>query len=148
MVNERAVVTPQDAAQMLRDNFAEWVQALGMTVLETTPDSATLVMPFDRKLERTGGIVSGQALMALADTAMVIAFCSALGEFRAMATVDNHTTFMRPAMNTGIIAVATVLRVGRTMGFAEARLFTDAPARHLVANVVGSYAVPPQTATA
>jgi uncharacterized protein (TIGR00369 family) len=99
-------------------------------------------MPFDTKLERTGGIVSGQALMALADTAMVIAFCAAAGEFRAMATVDNHTTFMRPVVNTGVVAMATVLRLGRTLGFAEARLYTDADEPVLVANVVGSYAVP------
>ena len=68
---------------MLRDNFAEWVRALDLTVRETTANSATLVMPFNARLERTGGIVSGQALMALADTAMVIAFCAAAGEFRA-----------------------------------------------------------------
>jgi uncharacterized protein (TIGR00369 family) len=127
---------------MLRDNFAEWVRALGLTVRETTADSATLVMPFDARLERTGGIVSGQALMALADTAMVIAFCAAAGEFRAMGTVDNHTTFMRPAANTGIVAIATVLRVGKTMGFAEARLFSDAPKPVLIGNAVGTYAVP------
>jgi uncharacterized protein (TIGR00369 family) len=127
---------------MLRDNFAEWVRALGLTVRETTADSATLVMPFDPKLERTGGIVSGQALMALADTAMVIAFCAAAGEFRAMGTVDNHTTFMRPAASTGVVAIATVLRVGKTMGFAEARLFSDTAKPVLIANAVGSYAVP------
>ena len=127
---------------MLRENFAEWVRALGLTVRETTSHSATLVMPFDPKLERTGGIVSGQALMALADTAMVIAFCAAAGEFRAMGTVDNHTTFMRPAANTGVVAVATVLRVGKTLGFAEARLMSDAPTPVLIANAVGSYAVP------
>jgi acyl-coenzyme A thioesterase PaaI-like protein len=82
---------------MLRSNFAEWVLALNMSVRKTTSNSATLAIPFDKKFERTGGIVSGQALMALADTAMVIAFCSAFGEFRAMATVDNHTTFVRAA---------------------------------------------------
>lgn len=127
---------------MLRDNFAEWVRALNLTVRDTTASSATLVMPFDARLERTGGIISGQALMALADTAMVIAFCTAAGEFRAMGTIDNHTTFMRPAANTGVVAVATVLRTGRTMGFAEARLWSDSPDPALIANAVGSYAVP------
>ncbi len=135
-------LTTVDAEAILRENFAEWVRALGLTVRETTSNSATLVMPFDQKLERTGGIISGQALMALADTAMVIAFCAAAGEFRAMGTVDNHTTFMRPVSNQGVVAVATVLRVGRTMGFADARLYTDAPAPSLIANAVGSYAVP------
>jgi uncharacterized protein (TIGR00369 family) len=143
-VNEReSAVTVAAAEEMLRANFAEWVRALGMRVRETTANSATLVMPFDSRLERTGGIVSGQALMALADTAMVIAFCAAAGRFVAMATVDNHTTFVRPVANTGVVAVATVLRLGRTMGFAETRLYTEGANQLLVANTVGSYAVPP-----
>ena len=141
-MSDRALLSPAAAEQILRDNFAEWVRALGLTVRETTANSATLVMAFDARLERTGGIVSGQALMALADTAMVIAFCAAAGEFRAMGTVDNHTTFMRPASRMGIVAIATVLRVGKTMGFAEARLFSDAANPVLIANAVGSYAVP------
>lgn len=57
-------------------------------------------------------------------------------------TVDNHTTFMRPATNTGILAVATALRAGRTMGFAEARLLTGTLEPQLIANVVGTYMVP------
>lgn len=139
---EQSRLTTDGAEAILRENFAEWVRALGLTVRETTANSATLVMPFDRKLERTGGIISGQALMALADTAMVIAFCAAAGEFRAMGTIDNHTTFMRPVSNSGVVAVATVLRVGRTMGFADARLYTDSSTPALVANTIGSYAVP------
>ncbi|HYV97058.1 MAG TPA: PaaI family thioesterase [Gemmatimonadaceae bacterium] len=128
---------------MLRDNFAPWVRALNLEVRETTADSATLAMPFDAMLHRTGGIVSGQAIMALADTAMVIAFCAQFGEFRAMATVDNHTTFMRPATNTGLLAIASVLRAGRMLAYAEARVVTDTPERTLVAKTVGTYAVPP-----
>ncbi len=137
-------ISIEAAADILSRNFAQWVLDLCMEVRETTAGSATLVMPFDEKLHRTGGIVSGQALMALADTAMVISLCSALGEFRPVATVDITTTFMRPATNTAVIAEATVLRLGRTMGFGQARLLTDSSERQLVANVTGSYSIPPQ----
>ena len=133
----------EEAAELLRRNFAPWVQELHLQVRATSGDSATLVMPFDEKLHRAGGIVSGQALMALGDTAMVIALCSAFGEYRPVFTVDITTTFMRPATNTAIVAEATVLRLGRSMGFAEVRMLTDAPDRQLVANVTGSYSIPP-----
>jgi uncharacterized protein (TIGR00369 family) len=134
-------LTALRAQEILRANFAPWVQALNLTVRDTTAESATLVMPADPKLHRVGGLISGQALMALADTAMVIALCAAVGEFRGFPTVDVHTTFLRPASDTGIVAVATVLRLGKSMAFAEARLSTDSA--QLVANVTGSYAVPP-----
>ena len=136
-------ISVEEAEELLRHNFAPWVLELHLEVRATTDESVTLVMPFDEKLHRSGGIVSGQALMALADTAMVIALCSALGGFRPVFTVDITTTFMRPATNTAVVAEATVLRLGRTMGFGQARLLTDAPKRQLVANVTGSYSIPP-----
>jgi acyl-coenzyme A thioesterase PaaI-like protein len=46
---------------------------LHLKVRKTAEESATLVMPFDEQLLRPGKIVTGQALMALADTAMVMA---------------------------------------------------------------------------
>ena len=138
-----AAISVDEADQILRRNFAPWVLDLNMKVRATTEQSATLVMPFDEKLHRAGGVVSGQALMALADTAMVISLCAALGEFRPVFTVDLTTTFMRPATNTAVVAEATVLRLGRTMGFGEARLLMDTPERQLVANTVGSYSIPP-----
>jgi uncharacterized protein (TIGR00369 family) len=137
-----SAISVEEAEQLLHSHFAPWVLALNLKVRETTDESATLCMPFDEKLHRTGGIVSGQALMALADTAMVLALCSAFGAFRPVVTVDMTTTFMRPAINTAIVAEATVLRLGRTMGFCQVRLLTDTMERQLVANGVGSYSLP------
>ena len=90
-----------------------------------------------------GKIIAGQALMALADTAMVVALWSALGAFRPVATVDMTTTFMRPATQTAIVAEATVLRLGRTLGFCQVRLLMDVMERLLVAHGVGTYSIPP-----
>ena len=136
-------LSTQAATDILRANFAPWVQALNLTVRHTSHDSATLSMPPDASINRAGGIVCGQALVALADTAMVIALCTAVGEFRGFPTVDLNSTFMRPASNADIVAVATVLRLGKTLAFAEARIYSDAAERPLVANVTGSYVVPP-----
>ena len=104
-------------------------------------DSTVLVMPPDDKLHREGGIVSGQALMALADTAMVIALCAAFDGFKPVTTVNMNTTFMHPAANAAVIAEARVLRLGKTMGFCEARLLLDTPQRQMVANATGTYAI-------
>jgi uncharacterized protein (TIGR00369 family) len=100
-------------------------------------------MPFDEQLLRPGRIIAGQALMALADTAMVIALWSALGAFRPVATVDMTTTFLRTATPAAIVAEATVLRLGRTLGFCHVRMLMDTLERPLVAHGAGSYRIPP-----
>ncbi len=58
---------------------------------------AILRLPFSERLCRNGGVVCGQALMAFADTAMVIANVAANRGFRPMTTVDQTTHFMRAA---------------------------------------------------
>src|ERR1700712_2577680 len=77
-----------EASRVLGEVFAPWVQDLGLSIdkLEISPPSpapadwqpgATLRMAFSERLCRAGGIVCGQALMALADTPMVIAVLAA-----------------------------------------------------------------------
>lgn len=66
-------MTPQTAQAFLDKNFAPWVLALQPTVTEISAEQTVLTIPITDALNRTGGIVSGQALTALADTAMVLA---------------------------------------------------------------------------
>ena len=58
-------------------------------------------MPFSERLCRNGGMVCGQALMAFADTAMVIANLAANRGYRPMTTVDQTTHFMRAVIVVG-----------------------------------------------
>src|SRR5947209_162825 len=87
---------------------------------------ATLRMAFSERLCRSGGIVCGQALMALADTAMVIAILTANRGFRPMTTVDQTTHFMKAVTSSDVLADARVVRLGRTMSFGRVTLFSAA----------------------
>lgn len=138
-----AALSVAEAEQLWQSSAPPWLGALQLQVRATTAASATLVMPFDAQLLRPGRIIAGQALMALADTAMVIALWSALGAFRPVATVDMTTTFLRPAGPAAIVAEATVLRLGRTLGFCHVRMLLDTLERPLVAHGAGSYSIPP-----
>jgi uncharacterized protein (TIGR00369 family) len=136
------------ANRVLADNFAVWVRALDLTVVRVDDQSATLRMRFHDDLCRQGGIVSGQALSALADTAMVFAIASASKGYRPMATIDLHTTFMRAVANADVIAEAQVERLGRTMAFARVTMRAsshDAAAKidpsAIVASAVGTFAL-------
>jgi uncharacterized protein (TIGR00369 family) len=80
-------------------------------------------MAFSERLCRHGGIVCGQALMALADTSMVIAILAANHGYRPMTTVDQTTHFMRAVTKSDVLADARVVRLGRTMSFGRVTLF-------------------------
>jgi uncharacterized protein (TIGR00369 family) len=126
-----------EARRVLGDVFAPWVQDLGLSIESIAcappPDAAadwqpgaTLRMAFSQRLCRNGGIVCGQALMALADTAMVIAILAANRGYRPMTTVDQTTHFMRAVTSSDVLADARVVRLGRTMSFGRVTLSSAA----------------------
>jgi uncharacterized protein (TIGR00369 family) len=122
-----------EARRVLGDVFAPWVRDLGLSVerVEFVPPAgaaadwqpgAVLRMGFSDRLCRHGGIVCGQALMALADTAMVIAILAANRGFRPMTTVDQTTHFLKAVTSSDVLADARVVRLGRTMSFGRVTL--------------------------
>src|SRR5450432_4345913 len=123
----------EEARRILGDVFAPWVQDLGLSIssIESAPPpdaagdwqpGAILRMAFSERLCRHGGIVCGQALMALADTSMVIAILAANRGYRPMTTVDQTTHFMRAVASADVLAEARVVRLGRTMSFGRVTL--------------------------
>jgi uncharacterized protein (TIGR00369 family) len=108
-----------DATQLLKTNFAVWVQDLGLIVEEVEPPSATLRLPWSDRLTRHGGAISGQALMAAADTATVIAISGARGSYVEMTTVQLATSFQRPIVGSDVLITATVTKAGRTLAFVD-----------------------------
>ena len=127
--------TIEEARRILGDVFAPWVRDLGLSVdgidYERPEDAgsdwqpgALLRMAFSERLCRHGGVICGQALMALADTAMVIAMVAANRGYRPMTTVDQTTHFMRAVASSDVRADARVVRLGRTMSFGRVTLLS------------------------
>ncbi|MET4086111.1 MULTISPECIES: PaaI family thioesterase [unclassified Bradyrhizobium] len=141
-----------EARRILGEVFAPWVQDLNLAVerLEHLPPSdvvdwqpgALLRMPFSERLCRNGGVVCGQALMALADTAMVIANLAANRGYRPMTTVDQTTHFMRAVSSSDVLADARVVRLGRTMSFGRVTLLSATDNKQ-VAMVSSAFAMLP-----
>jgi uncharacterized protein (TIGR00369 family) len=139
------------ARRLLVEVFAPWVQALDLTVerIDAAPPAAAgsdwqpgavLRMRFSERLCREGGVVCGQSLMALADTAMVFAVAAASGGYRPMTTVDQTTHFLKPLAGADALADARIVRIGRTMSFGRVTLTSAADARP-VAMVASAYAM-------
>ena len=104
-------MTPDTAQTLLDQAFAPWVRALQPSITEISTERVVMTIPVTSDILRVGGIVSGQALAALADTAMVFV------------TLD--TQFLRPASGDSIRAEAEVTRAGRAMIFARCTLISE-----------------------
>lgn len=143
---DNAVFDVAAAQQLLVDVFAPWVQDLQLTVETIHPPGtaggagAVLRMAFSDRLCREGGVICGQALMSLADTAMVFAVASASGRYRPMTTVDQTSHFLKPASNADVLADARIVRMGRSMAFGQVML-TPAFDTKPVAMVSSAYAL-------
>ena len=138
-----------EARRILGEVFAPWVQDLHLAVeqFEFEPDGAAdwqpgaiLRLPFSERICRNGGVVSGQALMAFADTAMEIANLAANRGYRQMTTVDQTTHFMRAVAASDVLADARIVRLGRTMSFGRVTL-TSAADNKPVAMVSSAFAM-------
>ena len=115
-------MTPDDAHALLESHFAQWVRDLALTVTEIDANHVLIRMPLTDHVMRVGGIVSGQALAALADTSMVLAAIGHAGTFKPFATTDLHTQFLRPASGTAVLCDARVVRAGKALVFARAEM--------------------------
>jgi uncharacterized protein (TIGR00369 family) len=140
----------QAASRLMLEVIAPWVQDLGLLVESieagrpagAAPDwqpGAVLRLPFSKKICREGGLVCGQALMALADTAMVFAAAAAWNGHRPMTTIDQTTHFLRP-VNFDVLADARIVRIGRTTTFGRVML-SSASDRRPVGMVSSAYAM-------
>jgi uncharacterized protein (TIGR00369 family) len=106
-------------AAALAQFFAPWVQRLALQVESFDGDSVTLRLPQSAELSRVGGMLCGQAMMAAADTAMVLALVNHFGEFRPCTTVQMNTTFLRPLSNQDALVQGRLVRAGKSLAFGE-----------------------------
>ena len=140
----------QTAGRLMTKIFPQWVQDLALLVesIETVrppgapPDwqpGATVRLPYSRKVCSDGAAVCTQALMVLADTAMVLACSAAWNGYRPMTSIDQTTHFLRP-VNFDVVADARVVRIGRNESFGRVMLL-NAVDRRPIGMAASAYAV-------
>jgi uncharacterized protein (TIGR00369 family) len=139
----------QAAGRMMTEVFPPWVQDLALLVesVETVrppgalPDwqpGATVRLPYAKKLCNDAAVCT-QALMALADTAMVLACSAAWNGYRPMTSIDQTTHFLRP-VSLDVVADARVVRIGRNTSFGRIMLLNAAD-RRPIGMVASAYSI-------
>ena len=132
-------------AATLQETFdrlgAEYVKRLKLRIVSIEANAVTLALPVAPELVHGGGMLCGQAMLAAADTAMLLAMIVALGEFRPMTTVQLQTSFVRPIPKDAesVAVIARVLRLGKTLSYGEVD-FRTADGR-LAAHATTTYAL-------
>lgn len=121
--------------------FADWVRALDPRVEKMACTGVVITIPVTAAIARVGGMVSGQALATLADTAMVIACAGHFRAFRPVATTNLDVQFLRPASGDRVSCTATIVRAGKSLIFTRAVL-TAEPSGKEVATATATFAVP------
>ncbi len=134
-------ISVEDANALLASIFAPWVQALRLEATEMSAEHAVLKMPYSDDLCRVGEMICGQAMISAADTAMVVAIVSAMGDFKPFGTVDLTSNFMRPVSGEGVVLTARIMRMGRSMAFCNTEIH-GANSGKLSAFATGTYALP------
>src|SRR5580700_493300 len=140
----------QAAGRLMIKVFPAWVQDLALLVESVEPvrppgalpdwqPGAVVRLPFSKKICADGEAVCSQALMALADSAMVLACSAAWNGYRPMSTIDQTTHFLRP-VTFDVIADARVVRIGRNTSFGRVMML-NASDRRPVGMVASAYSM-------
>ena len=137
------------AAVLLADLLPPWMLDLSLLVEAVEagrPPGApadwqpgvVIRLPFSLKISRDG-VLCSQALLAVADAAMMLACAAAWNGHRPMSVIDQTMHFLRP-VNFDVMADARIVRVGRTTSFGRVSL-TSAVDRRPVGMVSSAYAM-------
>jgi uncharacterized protein (TIGR00369 family) len=115
--------TPAAGAELMRQFLptSPFVKHLGIQLVELQPDSAVLSLPFSEALITIGTTVHGGAIASLIDTAAMVAAWSAaeVPATRRGVTVSLTVTYLAGAEQEDLLAVARVLRRGRSLVYLD-----------------------------
>ncbi|GGH88901.1 hypothetical protein GCM10007363_02720 [Pseudomonas fluvialis] len=99
-------------------------------------------VPFQARLVRPGGTLSGPTIMALADAAMYAVVLGRLGRVEMAVTANLNINFLARPKPLDLIAEARILRLSRRQAVCEVQLYSQGEEGELVAHVTGTYALP------
>ena len=119
-------MTEDELAALLRARLPA-ADLHGLVVEDAADQDVRLWFPFATGFAGPAGIFSGPVLLGMADTAMYAAAQARLGAARVAVVSTMTTTFLRAAQLEDVVAIARVVRAGRTLMHVEAWLFNHMP---------------------
>jgi uncharacterized protein (TIGR00369 family) len=114
-----------DIQKML--DASPFIAFLGLTVMATDPEKQeiTIRAPMRPEFERRAGSRQwhGGPIASVIDTVGDFALVLMLG--RGLPTINFRVDYLRPAVDTALVAVARVRRAGKSVGLADIDVFDE-----------------------
>lgn len=104
---------------------------IGFRLVEAENGQAVFHMQAGPAHANPMGTLHGGILCDLADAAMGIAYATLLKDDESFTTIELKINYLKPVWNSELIATASVVRAGRTVGLVECEVSDDKG--HLVA---------------
>lgn len=117
------MITRDQAVDILRDDLPAWVQDLGLVVGEVGGFHASVRLPWNRNHSRDGQQLSTSALQAAAESAALLAVCSARGRYVPLTAIQQSTSFFHPVLAQDVLVHAGVTRLDEDFAFTHVSLF-------------------------
>jgi uncharacterized protein (TIGR00369 family) len=135
------MLSAQDVQTLIRAGVP-MAEDIDLRIERVDGERALARVPFNGRLVRPGGTLSGPVQMALADTAMYAVVLGALGRVEMAVTSHLNINFLAKPAPVDLLAEARILRLGRRQAVCEVSLFCAGQEDVLVAHVTGTYALP------
>jgi uncharacterized protein (TIGR00369 family) len=110
---------------------------------ELTTSTIRVRLPVGEANERPGGTVSGPSLMALADCTAWLVIVGQIGPVALSVTTSLHIDFLRKPALVDVVAVGTLLKLGKRLAVAEVALYS-VESDPVVAKAQVTYSIPPR----
>ena len=105
----------KEAQNMLSSVTAPWIQDLDLQIISISELKCKFTLKYSEKIVRAGNIICGQAIVSAADTAMIVAVISAIGEYQEITTVDISCKYLRPLLRGGGLIETEILKLGKNL---------------------------------
>jgi uncharacterized protein (TIGR00369 family) len=133
-----------DVLRQVTEELIPFNKFLGMRVIHVERGLVEIQVPWRDELvgDPMKPAMHGGVISALADTAGGMAIWSALeNPLLRVSTIDLRVDYLRPGRLENILAEAKTVRVGRSVGVADIRLFHASARGDTVATGKGVYAI-------
>ncbi len=135
-------VTVEEFNRIIMEELV-WAHDMGVQAIEIGDQKTTLMVPYDEKMLRPGGTLSGPTMMMLADACMYAVLLSEIGIVKLAVTTNLNIDFLHKPEPENLYAKGRMLKCGKRLAVMAVDLYSEGSDK-LVAHSTGTYSIPPR----
>jgi uncharacterized protein (TIGR00369 family) len=138
----KAKMTVAEIEAFLHREFPQAFSSGDIQIETADGQTSLLRQPYNERMLRPGGTVSGPTLMALADFAMYVVLLSAIGPVGLAVTTNLNINFLRKGQpGQDIVAAAKLTKLGKRLAFGDVQILSGS-SPDPIAHASATYSIP------